>query len=266
VKIVFLCFLALHVVHSIAAGRQKRRAALAGDAGTTRDSETSAAGTETAPEGGEPLGDKPQRVSPLATLIHGPLFIMACYYGFQHDVWSRQLISPVYIALGLVLGHAIFAFSLTFIHHSLREGWEILVDVRDLWRFTFDAPAVLSRFISVAVGEEVIWRVAAQPILSGLLESAALGIVLVAILFSLCHDHFFNNTFMVGAEFVVFALILGGMYYVTSSLILVILVHALRDIEIAYLEFCAKVAEYGDRERASAFIDQSYAMAKMQRS
>jgi len=36
----------------------------------------------------------------------------------------------------------------------------------------------------------------------------------------------------------------------TGSFILVVLVHAVRDIEITYLDYCVKAEELGDEQRA----------------
>lgn len=240
--VAFFVFLVLHACHSLLEGRRRRRA-------------------QALETGDTPIGDDApaRRFQPVVVLVHGPLFILSCYYAFEMGAFSRDLISPLYISVGLVLGHLIFALSLGFIHGSLREGYELFADVRDLWRFMWDSPYVLTRFLSVSIGEEIIWRVAAQTLIGAVTGSATAGIVAAAVLFSVCHDHFFSNTRRVSLEFVLFALLLGGLYHMTGSLILVIVVHAMRDIEIAYLEYCAKVAEYGSRDKAADHIEQLYA-------
>jgi membrane protease YdiL (CAAX protease family) len=80
----------------------------------------------------------------------------------------------------------------------------------------------------------------------------------VAFLFAVVHEHFFKNTLVVSFEFFGFALLLGGLYYWTESLILVILIHVVRDFEITFLEFVIKVHEYGDEERASREMQEAY--------
>jgi membrane protease YdiL (CAAX protease family) len=107
--------------------------------------------------------------------------------------------------------------------------------------------------------------VAAQAILIDLLsswmpESVAVvaGILAVAAAFVVVHKHFFENTWHISLEFVIFALLLGGLYFWTGSFILVMVIHALRDIEIAYLEYLIKVEELGDAEQAAKAIEQAY--------
>jgi hypothetical protein len=56
---------------------------------------------------------------------------------------------------------------------------------------------------------------------------------------------------------VVFAVLLGVLYWHFESLIFVIAVHAIRNIEIAYLEFLGKLEELGDEEAALREIEQS---------
>ena len=187
-----------------------------------------------------------------------PLFAVACYIGFQEGVFSRQLVSPVYIAGGLVLGHLIFAASLFATHRAWRDVWAHLFDFGGLWRFSVDNPIVLYRFISVAVAEELIWRVAAQTIVISWTGSAVAGIALIAVAFSVVHKHFFQNSVGVSLEFLGFSLAVGALYYWTGSLILVIVIHAVRDIEIAYLEYAIKLDETGDEEAAVREIENQY--------
>ncbi len=230
----FLALLAIHVVHSLVANRK--------DATT-----------------------QPRTLIALAFLLQAPLFLVACYLGAHHEVYSRQLVSPVYIALGLVAGHLIFGLSLFATHRSLRDAWSHFFDFGPIWNFTFDSPIVLTRFLGVAVGEEFIWRVAAQPAIIGLTGNAVVGIVVTAILFSVVHKHFFRNPFWVSVEFVGFALLLGALYHVTQSLILVIVIHAVRDIEIAYLEYLIKVEELGDADLAAREVEKSYMRGQPER-
>lgn len=198
------------------------------------------------------------RLTYLLLLTQTPLFLMACYFGFQHDVFSRQLVSPAYIGAGLLVGHLIFAASLLATHRSLSDAGSHLFDFGGLWRFSVDNPIVLYRFISVAVAEELIWRVAAQPLAIAWTGNATLGVILVAVAFSVVHKHFFQNSLGVSLEFLGFSLALGALYHWTGSLILVIVIHAVRDIEIAYLEYVIKVDELGDEEAAVREIENQY--------
>ncbi len=188
-----------------------------------------------------------------------PLFFAACYYAYHEGVFSRQLVSPVYIGLGALLGHLIFVLSLLITHGSLEDSRSHLFGFGDLWRFTVENPVVLYRFITVGVAEEIIWRAAAQPILIEATGNAALGIIVTAILFAVVHKHFFRNSLTVSFEFLIFSLLVGVLYFWTGSLILVIVIHTVRDVEIAYLEYLIKVDELdGDEEAAVREIERMY--------
>jgi membrane protease YdiL (CAAX protease family) len=227
VTIVFLAFLALHIVHSVATSR-----------------------------GEEPQG--PKRLTFIAAVSQGPVFALACYLALRTGAFSRDLVNPVYIAAGLVAGHLIFGLSLLITHRSWRDAASHFIDVGAIWNYTMDSPIILTRFMSVSVAEELIWRVVAQPALADVTGSVWAGVVLTAIGFSLVHRHFFKNPLLVSFEFLCFALLLGWLYYATGSLILVIVVHAVRDLEIAYLEYLIKVEELGDPQQAARVMEQTY--------
>lgn len=195
------------------------------------------------------------------------LFVLATVYAYRSGVFSRALLSPIAIASGLVAGHLIFGFSLLAIYRSLKDASTYFFDFGSVWEFIVEHPYVLSRFLLVAVSEEIVWRAAAQPLVVELLSrgsmltpvvAAGLGVGVVALAFAAVHDHFFKNTFIVSVEFLGFALVLGVLYYFTGSLVLVVIVHALRDIEIGYLEYLVKVQELGDEDAAARSIESTY--------
>lgn len=199
-----------------------------------------------------------RRIKPrltLAVLAQMALFVMACYWGVHHEVFSRQLVSPVYIGIGLLAGHLIFGLSLLATQHSLRDAAVHFVDFSSIWEFAVESPAILMQFIAVGVAEELIYRVGAQPLLIQWTGSPFAGIVLIALGFSCAHEHFFKNPFRQSAEFFGFALLLGGLYYFTGSLILVIVIHAVRNIEIAFLEYLISIEESGGEEQAAREAD-----------
>lgn len=224
--IAFYALLAAHVLHSLIANRRP-----------------AAASARRAPLG--------------AVLTQAPLFFVSCYLAADLGAFSRQLISPVYIALGVVAGHLIFCASLMATHGNLRDVAGHLFDLSPLWDFITRSPLVLMRFLSVAVGEELIWRVAGQTLLIQTVHSVFWGVIVIALAFSVVHKHFFVNSVGVSLEFLGFALLIGALYLWTGSLILVIAVHAVRDIEIAYLEYLVKVDELGDEDKALEEFERS---------
>lgn len=184
-------------------------------------------------------------------ILQTTLFLLACYFGHQAGVFSRGLVSPISIAVGLAAGHMIFGVSLLATHRSLRDAASHFFDLGALWEFVVENPRVLMQFITVSVAEELIYRVGMQPLLIQGLHSAFWGIVATAVVFSLVHEHFFRNATSQSAEFVGFALLLGVLYHFTGSLILVIAVHAIRNIEIAFLDNVLRADELGNEDQAS---------------
>ena len=193
----------------------------------------------------------------LSMALQTALFISAAYIAFGAGVFSRALLSPFGIGFGLLGGHLIFGLSLLITHRSPGDTLSHFFDFNGVWNFIVEHPFILSRFVFVALSEEIIWRAAAQPFL---VESLGLplGLSIIALCFVLAHDHIFRNSVLVTVEFLAFALLLGAVYHWTGSLILVILVHAFRDLEITYIEYIVKVHELGDEEKASKEIDRQY--------
>jgi len=186
----------------------------------------------------------------LGAYLQVTVFALACYFGYGHGVFSRQLVSPVHIGLGLLAGHLIFGASLLVTQQSLRTAADHFIDFHALWNFMIESPAVLFQFVSVSIAEEMIYRVSLQPLLTAWTDNAIMSIALVAIVFSCVHEHFFRNGFAQSSEFMGFALLLGVLYYWTGSLILVIVIHAVRNIEIAFLEYLVRLDETESEEIA----------------
>ncbi len=185
--------------------------------------------------------DRPNPVARFATIaLHTPLFLVACYLAYQRGVFSRELVSPLYICAGLFAGHLIFGLSLFATHRNLPDTLYHMCKPGPVWEFLVENPRIIMRFAGVSVAEEIVYRAAAQPLLIDATGSAAAGIAGVAVAFAVVHKHFFRNAPGQSAEFAAFAIALGVLYYLTGSLILVIVIHAVRNIEIAYLESCVE--------------------------
>lgn len=208
-------------------------------------------------------GPEDKRFKTLVIIAQLPVVALACYFGARQGVFSRQLVSPLWIGAGLVAGHIVFALSSLATHHSWEHAAAYFKDFASLWKFVTASPVVLSRYLWGSVAEEMIYRVGAQPLcvalmvrLSGHERLGGLaGLLLVALCFCVVHEHFFKNTFWVSLEFTGFALLLGTLYYLTASVILVVVIHAVRNIEVAYLEFLIRAEELGDEEQALAEIE-----------
>lgn len=201
----------------------------------------------------------PARIPRITLVLQAPLLAYAVYYGVRQGIFSRDLVSPVSIGLGLAAGHLIFGISLLVTHRVVRDAAQHFVDLGSLWRFLTENPALLLRFFSVSFTEELVYRVTAQPLLIAWTGSPWLAIGLVALGFSVIHHHFFRNPWGQSAEFICFAVLLGALYYWTGSLMLVVVIHALRNLESVYLEYLVKAEELGDEALAMDAIEKMYA-------
>lgn len=178
-----------------------------------------------------------QRLSPISTSLQVPLFVLGTVLAVRAGVVSRELVFLPAIGLGVVLGHLVFVASLVGTRVPLRDAWEHFRHVGPVAAYLRDDPMTLFRIFGVSMSEEIIYRAAAQPALGAATGSTVAGIVLAAVAFCLVHAHFFRNPWEQSVEFTAFALVLGGLYFWTGNLMLVALVHAVRNWEIAYIEF-----------------------------
>ena len=202
---------------------------------------------------------KPDARNPLTFVLQSMLFLAAGTYALRRGAFSRDLISPLWITAGLVLGHAVFAFSLGITHQVWRDAAVHFFGLGELFAFFRETPALLGRFLAVSFAEETIYRAGAQALIIAYTGKPWLGILAVALIFSLVHKHFLENTLVQSAEFLGFSLLLGVLYYATGSLSLVLAIHTVRNLESTFLEYAAKVNETGDPAAALAEIERQYA-------
>ena len=195
---------------------------------------------------------------PAAIALHVPLFLVACYFGSKQGIVSRDIVSPVHIGAGLLLGHLIFGVSLFITHRKLGDTLFHFLDLRALGAFLVEIPSLIFRFLIVSITEELVYRVAAQTLLITMTGLPWFAIGLVALAFSLVHSHFLRKDVADSLEFLGFSLLLGTLYYWTGSFILVVVVHWLRNIEIVYIEYLEKVRELHDEGAALESIERCY--------
>jgi membrane protease YdiL (CAAX protease family) len=194
-------------------------------------------------------------------LLESLLFVAACYVAFHQGALSRELLAPHYILLGLVGGHLLYGASLVLTQHNLhalRDYAEHFLDLRAVGRFARENPRALFGCLDGSIGEEVIYRAACQAVLIQSLGSPVTAIILVAFAFSITHGHYFRNALTASIEFTLFAVLLGALYYVTGSLILTILIHAVRNFDIVYLDFLLKKEALGDETQAQRAVEAAY--------
>ena len=245
VAVIFVAAMAVHVVHAVISNRHADREADKRAPGTTLIA--LAAPFVLVLWSG--VSRRARRV-PLAAVLQSFLFVLACFFAARKGAFSRELVSPVSIVFGLMAGHLIFGLSLLITHRSFGDAARHFVDFGGLWEFVVEHPRVLMHFITVGIAEEVIYRAGAQPLIIQWTNSPLGAVLLVAVAFALVHEHFFKNVAPQSGEFVIFSLLLGVLYYWTGSLILVVVVHAVRNIEIAFLDYLLRVQDLGGEEQA----------------
>ncbi|MBI2426171.1 MAG: CPBP family intramembrane metalloprotease [Candidatus Hydrogenedentes bacterium] len=195
-------------------------------------------------------------------LVQGPLFVLACVLGWRAGVFGRELVSVYYLGAGLLIGHLIFGISLLSTHRKIGDTLRVLLDLPSLWAFAVETPGLLFRFLLVSFSEELIYRVALQSTLIEMAPSSSYGVTfavgITALSFSVVHWHFFRNRILDSVEFAGFAVLLGLLYMWTQSLLLVVVIHTLRNLEIVYLEYMRQLIERGDAQSAMEAIEAHY--------
>jgi membrane protease YdiL (CAAX protease family) len=183
-----------------------------------------------------------------------PLFVTAVGYTWVEGLLDRGLVNPFAWVLGLLSGHLVFGISDYVMHQDTRAVWRHLRDVYGLYVFLREHPPVLFRFLLVSTVEEIIYRAALLTWCTTWM-GAPTAIFVTALVFSIVHRHFFENSLRQSLEFFIFALLLGWVYYATGSLAVVIAIHAVRNIQIAYLEYLLLYEETGDEEIAEQGVE-----------
>jgi membrane protease YdiL (CAAX protease family) len=201
--------------------------------------------------------EKRRKLNALRVAVQVPLFVLGAYLAVKSGALDRRLVSLVEIIPGLVAGHVIFVASVLATHSSMRDAWEIFKDWESLRDFFVNNPHLTFRTIQISFTEEVIYRAVLQGLLAAWWGPVP-AILFAAAVFTISHEHVFRNSWRETAEFVAFSLLLGGVYYATSSLAAVVAIHVVRNFEIASLEFSARAHELDSEEEAQVELDQRY--------
>lgn len=202
-------------------------------------------------------GEKSRAALTIKALIQVPLFVAAFYVAFREGLLDRRLVSLIEIIPGLIGGHLVFTLSVLANHASLQDAHLVLTGVGSLWGFLVTNPNLAFRTLHLCFTEELIYRAAFQTLLT-LWWGPLPAILITALLFVISHEHVFTNRVRGTIEFAAFSLLLGTVYYATFSLAAVIAIHAVRNFEIAELEFSARAHELGSEEAAQQEFDKKY--------
>lgn len=192
-------------------------------------------------------------------LLQFLLLILAIWWAVRSGLFARTLWSPVDIMFGLALGHLLFAFSLMITHQHAGDVIRHSLDFHGITAFLKISPELVFRFTGVCIIEELVYRAAAQDMLTLKMEHPAPAIIITAVFFCVLHQHFFRNGWACAIEFFLFSITIGVVYYYTYSLTIVALAHLTRNLESAYLEYNVLLEEHSDSEEALRILGSRHA-------
>jgi membrane protease YdiL (CAAX protease family) len=202
--------------------------------------------------------EEPPRPSLFRALMQSPLVVLSFLLAWRYGALDRAFFSLPMIALGLLAGHAIFALSVLTTHRNARDAWAVFTDWDSARAYFVNNPNVSLRIFHLSLTEELIYRVVLQHLTMAFVGFWP-GLLMTALLFGLSHEHLFRNHTWETAEFLVFSVLLGAVYYATGSLVLVVMIHAVRNFEIAIIDFNGRVhALDGNEAEAQRELDRAF--------
>lgn len=138
---------------------------------------------------------------------------------------------PLLVVAAVLCGQLLYMFAVLATKLSFRKAVSAAIPSVHVVTSCRRRPLLLAQCLFVATYEEFLWRATAQPLLGQLLGNPAAVILIIAVLFTFLHQRMFTHN-IERAEFLVFSVVLGSIYHATSSLLFVVIVHAIRDINI----------------------------------
>lgn len=140
--------------------------------------------------------------------------------------------------IGLIIGEVLFFFSLSLIKLSLPEGFKLfLLDLGKFLKYHFSHIMVVLRYLMISTYEEVLWRGTIQYLLFVYLGKWGWAIFLTSVLFSLVHQYKEEIYLLEAFELFLFSCLLGYLFVRYNSIYFVIIVHAVRNINISCLKY-----------------------------
>ncbi len=176
------------------------------------------------------------------------MLVCAIIYLLVQQVLPRNFFSiPGWIA-GLLIGHVLYTLGF-----FITVGFNPIVKKQflsfyQLLRFCFLSPVILGRTLIIALTEEIIYRATIQSVLLEIIKNVPITILIVAISFTLVHEHIFQNQLRQNIEFLLFSIFISVLYLITNDLGFVTLLHFIRNMESNYLEYQEKLQEINDPE------------------
>lgn len=142
--------------------------------------------------------------------------------------------SAHYTPLGLVIafagGHVLFWISLAGTMWSVRATKRLFGQARSLVIYYLRNRRVVMHYLIVALREELVWRATVLYVLG----NSLVGILATSALFAGVHVRRLPLNVVTIAELFVFSACLGMLYVRTGNLVLVILIHMVRDVNVCW--------------------------------
>ena len=147
-----------------------------------------------------------------------------------------QETNPLFHTLaGITVGTLVFPLSLFLTTLSFKEIIGHGFPFKGMAAYYRSRPLWAAGILVLCVVEEFMWRAVIQDYFGKIyLNSPYLSITLTAIIFTIIHKKNIQDDLLKKVEFFLFSLFLGYAYFVTHSLIFVILIHLTRNVNIEY--------------------------------
>lgn len=156
--------------------------------------------------------------------------VLFCLFPFFLDIIVfKPSHLPKEIIWGILAGQILFIFSVLVTTLSFKITFNYLKKVVFLASYYLKSWRSAAFYLTAAFFEEVVWRVSVQ----SLLGYSYPAILITSLLFTA--DHWKKTKFIELFELFLFSCILGVCFYKTHSLILIVIIHAIRNVNSEYL-------------------------------
>ena len=138
---------------------------------------------------------------------------------------------PLLIPVALLCGQLLYMAAVLATKLSIKEALSAALPSASIAVTCRKRPLLLAQYCFMVTYEEFLWRATAQRFFGDILTSAPGAILITACLFTLLHQKMLHHN-VEKMEFLIFSVVLGLIYYYTASLLFVVLVHAVRDVNV----------------------------------
>jgi len=161
--------------------------------------------------------------------LHTFSAVCVMWFFVRVDYWQYIRINYLDIFIGIVAGIILYKVEKLFLRgFGGRRSKKAMV--KQFWGFLKANFILILIHLTTAILEELFYRVFLQ---SYLLKANLVGVVVTAILFTLVHKNSLENRALI-FDFIFFAFFMGALYFVTSSIFLLVVIHFTRNVAILF--------------------------------